>query len=43
MTGSTEFSMLNIDKKSRAKNNAWVRPNTYLELVLEIGSQVEIE
>ena len=43
MTGSTEFSMLNIDKKSRALGNAWVQPNTYLEYVLEIGTQVEIE
>ena len=43
MTGAKEFSMLNIDKQSRSLGNAWIRPNTYIEFVLEIGTQVKIE
>ena len=43
MTGSNEFSMLNIDINSRLDIEAFVNQDSYIEFDLEIGPQIEIE
>ena len=35
--------MLNIDKNSRGELEAFTNENSYIELFLEIGPQIEIE
>ena len=43
MTGSNEFSMLNIDKHSRLEHQKWINQNSYLEYTLNMGPQIKIE
>ena len=43
MTGSNEFSMLNIDRNSRQQLHKFINQNTYIEYVMEVGPQIEIE
>ena len=43
MTGSNEFSVLNIDKNSRLPYDAYVNQDSYIEYLIEVGPQIEIE
>ena len=43
MTESNKFTILNIDPNSKAKTDALVSQNSYVEYVLEVGPRVEIE
>ena len=43
MTGSNEFSLLNIDKNSKLSQNTFINPESYFECTLEVGPQIEIE
>ena len=43
MTGSNEFSMLNINRNTRLPMEAFINQNSYVEYNLEVGPQIEIE
>ena len=43
MTGSDEFSFLNIDQNSKFKDETFINQDSYIEFCLEMGYQIEIE
>ena len=38
MTGSNQFSMLNIDRNSRGEDKAFLDPDSYIQYTFQVGS-----